>query len=258
MSMPPRRRHRVGQPTVVINPTRQHSQPISKHIKALLGGLYMDMAGFKKSIEAFDNRSPKGVPLGLQDLIFPYCQSIFHFADSYKVQPGRVGRKARQSVESLHKALMQFDADYSELKNVVHIPKTLNLIIRDLIGALNHFVRQHRWIADSVEVTTPVPLSGRKQDWDEFIQAERGILRGHGHKKVLPHRPINWPLRECFYELTSKYQAIHGEDTFLKFDAFKAALKSCGGRGGATLQCSERTYRNLKTHWMCGTLHNVV
>lgn len=258
MTMLARRRHRVGQPTVVINPTRPHSQPISKYIKALLGGLYMDMADFKKSIEAFDNRSPKGVPHGLQDLLSPYCQSIFHFADSYKVQLGRVGRKARQSVESLHKALMQFDADYSKLKKVVHIPKTLNLIICDLISAINHFVRQYRMMISSSAVTNPVPLSGNIQDWGNFIAAEKALLRGHGHKKVLPHRPINWPLRECFYELTSKYQAIHGEDTFLKFDAFKAALNSCGRQGGATLQCSERTYRNLKTHWMCGTLHNVV
>lgn len=258
MTMLARRRHRIGQPTVMINPTRPHSQPISKYIKALLGGLYMDMADFKKSIEAFNNRSPKGVPLELQDLLFHYCQSIFHFADSYKVQLGRVGRKARQSVESLHKALMQFDADYSKLKKVVHIPKTLNLIICDLISAINHFVHQYRMTVSSSAVTNPVPLSGNTQDWGNFIAAERELLRGQGHKRMLANRPINWPLRERFYELTSNYQAIHGEDTFLKFDAFKAALNHCCKQSGVNLQCSERTYRILKTHWRSGTLHNVV
>lgn len=255
-----RRRHRVGQPTVVINPTRPHSQPISKYIKALLGGLYMDMADFKKSIEAFDNRSPKGVPLGLQDLLFPYCQSIFHFADSYKVQLGRVGRKARQSVESLHKALIQFDADYSKLKKVVHIPKTLNLIICDLISAINHFVRQYRMVTDprSSPVTNPVPLSGSKQDWANFIAAEKQLLFGQGHKKVFAYRPITWLLRDCFYELTTNHQATQAENTFLKFETFKAALASWNKQRGVNLQCSERTYRNLKKCWKLGTLYDLV
>jgi hypothetical protein len=255
--MPPRRRHRTGQRTVTIA-ARTQSFPIHKHIEALLGSLYMDMAAFKKAIETFDRRSSGGVPIALQGLLNPYCQSIFHFADSYKVQPGRVGRKARQSVESLYKALMQFDADYSELKKVVRIPKTLNLIICDLISAINHFVRQCRMTISSSAVTNPVPLSGNIKDWSNFIEAEKELLRGQGHKKVLSHRPINWPLRECFYELTSKYQAIHGDHTFLKFDKFRAELKSYGEKNGVNLNCSERTYRNLKKRWKSGTLDNVV
>jgi len=257
--MPPRRRHRTGQRTVTIA-ARTQSFPIHKHIEALLEILDMDMAAFKKAIETFDRRSSGGVPTALQGLLNPYCQSIFHFADSYKVQPGRAGRKARQSVESLYKALMQFDADYSELKRVVRIPKTLNLIICDLISAINHFVRQYRMVTDphSSSVTNPVPLSGSKQDWANFIAAEKQLLLGQGHKKVFAHRPVNWLLRECFYELTSKYQAIHGVDTFLKFEAFKAALNGCGRQGGVNLQCSERTYRNLKKRWKLGTLDDLV
>ena len=255
--MEPRRRHKVGQPTVVIS-KRPHLLPNKKYIGALLGSLYMDMAVFKKTIEAFDRRSSAGVPIALQDLLTPYCQSVFDFADSYKVQPGRVSRNARHSVESLHKALMQFDADYSELSKVVHIPMGLNLIICDLISAVNHFVCQYWMTVSSIAVTTPVPLSGKKQDWDSFLQAERKILRGQGHLKVLPNRPINWALRECFYELTCKHQAIHGDDTFMKLEAFKEALKIWGKQNGVNLQCSERTYRDLRTRWKLGTLDNVV
>jgi len=257
MSMPPRRRHRTGQRTVTIA-ARTPSFPIHKHIEALLGSLYMDMAAFKKAIETFGRRSSGGVPIALQGLLNPYYQSVFHFADSYKVQPGRVGRKARKSVESLYKALMQFDADYSELSKVVHIPMGLNLIICDLISAVNHFVCQYWMTVSSIAVTTPVPLSGKKQDWDSFLQAERKILRGQGHLKVLPNRPINWALRECFYELTCKHQAIHGDDTFMKLEAFKEALKIWGKQNGVNLQCSERTYRDLRTRWKLGTLDNVV
>jgi len=257
--MPPRKRHRTGQRTVTIA-ARTQSFPTHKHIEALLGGLYMDMAAFKKAIEAFDRRSSGGVPIALQALLNPYCQSIFHFADSYKVQPGRAGRKARQSVESQYKALMQFDADYAELSKVVHIRKTLHLIICDLISAINHFVRQYRMVTDpqSSSVTNPVPQSGSKEDWRNFITAEKELLRGQGHKKVLSHRPINWPLRERFYELTSNYQAIHGENKFLDFTKFKAELNSSGKQSGVNLQCSERTYRSLKKRWKLGTLDDLV
>jgi len=259
MSMPPRRRHRTGQRTVTIA-ARTPSFPIHKHIEALLGSLYMDMAAFKKAIETFGRRSSGGVPIALQGLLNPYYQSVFHFADSYKVQPGRVGRKARKSVESLYKALMQFDADYSELKNVVHIPKALNLIICDLISAINYFVRQYRMVTDtkSSSVSNPVPLSGSKEDWRNFIDAEKPLLLGQGHKKVFAHRPIDWPLRERFYELTSDYQAIHGENKFLPFAAFEAALNSSGEQSGVKLQCSKRTYGSLKKRWKLGTLDDLV
>lgn len=255
--MPPRRRHRVGQPTVTVAAGPQ-SLPISKHIQALLGSLYMDMAAIKKSIEAFDKRSSSEVPVELQELLAPCCKSIFHFADSYKVQRGRVGRKARQSVEGLYKALMQFDEDYSKLKKVVHIPRALNLIICDLITAVNHFVRQYWMTMSSIKVTNPIPLSGKRSDWDRFIQAETKILRGQEHVKVLSHRPKDWVLRECFEELTSKHQSIHGDHTFMKFDAFKISLQSLGQQKGVNLQCSERTYRNLKNSWKSGAFNNIV
>ena len=259
--MSSRRRHKTGQPTVIIEAqTRSLPIPIYKHIGALLGGLYMDMAAFKKAIEAFDRRSPVGVPIELQHLLIPYCQSVFHFADYYKAHPGKAGREARQSVERQHKALMQFDADYSELCKVVHIRKPLHLIICDLISAINHFVRQYRMVTDtkSSSVTNPVPMSGSKQDWGNFIAAEKKLLRGQGHKKVLAHRPVNWLLRECFYELTTNHQATRGENTFLKFKAFKAALASWSKQRGVNLQCSDRTYRSLKKRWKLGTLDDFV
>ena len=259
MSMSTRRRHKTGQPTVVIE-AQTRSLPVHKHIEALLGGLYIDMAAFKKAIEAFDRRSPAGVPIELQHLLTPYCQSVFHFADSYKVHLGRAGRGARQSVERQHKALMQFDADYSKLSKVVHIRKTLHLIICDLISATNHFVRQYRMVTDpkSCSVTNPVPLSGSKQDWGNFIAAEKQLLLGQGHKKVFAYRPVNWLLRDCFYELTTNHQATHGENTFLKSNAFKAALASWSKQRGVNLQCSERTYGSLKKRWKLGALDDLV
>jgi hypothetical protein len=155
---------------------------------------------------------------------------------------------------------MQFDADYSELSKVVHIPKALNLIICDLISAINYFVRQYRMVTDtkSSSVSNPVPLSGSKEDWRNFIDAEKPLLLGQGHKKVFAHRPIDWPLRERFYELTSDYQAIHGENKFLPFAAFEAALNSSGEQSGVKLQCSKRTYGSLKKRWKLGTLDDLV
>ena len=226
---------------------------ISDDIKSLLGQLYMDVAVFKQKIEAYDKRRAQGVPITAQNLVLPYCASILHFADTYKVKPGRVTRNAKMSVARLHKELKHFDGHYSRLKEREKMARGLHAIICELNSAVTWFVRQYSFVIDSYPVTNRVPINGTQQDWNNFIKAETIALRGLGTHKIMRHRPKNWAVRDIFRTLTLQYQQTHRFNKFMPFKSFSRALininKRHGTRVTTALALSEKSYYHLKKAW---------
>lgn len=240
----------------------QRRSTIPDDIKALLGQLYMDMAVFKQNIEAYDKRSASGVPVAVQNLIIPYCESILRFADKYKLGRGRVTRSAKATVERLHRDLMQFDSQYSKLQQQVQIAPRLHALICELNGAPLWFVKQYAMIINSYPVTIPVPINGTQQDWHDFIKAETIALRGLGAHKIMRHRPKNWAVRDIFRTLTLQYQQTHGLNKFMPFKSFSRALisinKQHGTRVTNVLALSEKSYYHFKKAWKGRTFDNVL
>jgi hypothetical protein len=225
-----------GHKTLTASPSQHYSPPMQKLLGALLGQLYIDMGIFKKEIEVFDNRSSNGVPAELQTLLTPFCRLIFNFADTYEVLPGRIRKSAVQSVEKLSGDMMRFDKDYSQLRRIVQITRPLHIIICDLIGAVDWFVRQHTLLQNSSAMTSK-----------------------NGQCKIaLTHRPKDWALREAFRNLTLEHQAKKGLDKFIQFKWFVKELNDLNRQTGVNLKCSERTYRNLKNSWRSGNFNQII
>ena len=259
--MPPSRVFKSGRLTINTSANHRRST-IPDDIKALLGQLYMDMAAFKQNIEGYDKRRASGVPVAVQNIIIPYCESILHFADNYKLGRGRVTRSAKATVERLHKDLMQFDSQYSKLQQQVQIAPRLQAIICELNGAVLWFVKQYAMVINSYPVTTPVPINGTQQEWDDFIKAETIALRGLGVYKIMHHRPKNWAVRDIFRTLTIQYQQTHGLNKFMPFKSFCRALisinKQHGTRATNALGLSARSCYNFKKTWEDRTFDNVL
>jgi hypothetical protein len=248
---------------LTINTTaNQRRSTIPDNIKALLGQLYMDMAVLKQNIEAYDKRRASGVPVAAQRLITPYCESILHFADTYKVGRGRVTRNAKATVDRLHKNLMQFDSQYSKLQHHEKITPALHAIVCELNSAILWFVRQYAIVINSYPVTNRVPVNGSQQDWDNFIKAETFTLRGLGAQKVMHNRPKNWAVREIFRTLTLQYQQTHGLNKFIPFKLFSRALvsinKQNANHANKALDLSEKSYYHFKKAWKDRTFDNII
>ena len=253
--------YRSGQhiPTKTAN---RQSSSIPDDVKALLGWLRMDMAVFKRKIESYHKRSHSGVPIAAQNLITPYCKLILEFLETYKVKPGRIVKSAELSVEKLRQNLMQFDGEYTKLKQHVQIAPRLHALICELNGAVLWFVKQYVMVINSYPVTTPVPINGTQQEWDDFIKAETIALRGLGVYKIMHHRPKNWAVRDIFRTLTIQYQQTHGLNKFMPFKSFCRALisinKQHGTRATNALGLSARSYYNFKKTWKDRTFDNVL
>jgi hypothetical protein len=253
--------YRSGQhiPTKTAN---RQSSSIPDDVKALLGWLRMDMAVFKRKIESYHKRSHSGVPIAAQNLITPYCKLILEFLKTYKVKPGRIVKSAELSVEKLRQNLMQFDGEYTKLKQHVQIAPRLHALICELNGAVLWFVKQYVMVINSYPVTTPVPINGTQQDWADFIKAETIALRGLGPNKIMRNRPKNWAVRDAFRTLTLKHQQVHGLNKFMPFKSFSRALvsinKQQGNHQNKLLEFSEKSYYHLKKAWKDKTFDNVV
>lgn len=235
---------------------------VTDHIQLLLGRLFLDLGVFKQKIETFDQGSSEGTPLSVQNLITPYCKVILDFADSYKVKLGRAINAEEPEVTELHRNLMQFDIQYTGLQQQLEIPSTLHQIICELNGAVLTFVQEYSITIRSYPVTTAVPISGTKQDWDSFIKAETAALKGLGFHKVLRNRPKNWIIREIFRDLTIKHQQRHGSNKFMPFKLFSRALeavnKAQGSGAGQGLDLSAKSYYYFKKDWKDGFFDNVI
>lgn len=242
--------------------TNQRRSTIPDDIKALLGQLYMDMAMFKENIEAYDKRRASGVPVAAQNLIIPYCESILHFADTYKVGRGRITRSAKATVDRLHKDLMQFDSQYSKLQHHEKITPALHAVVCELNSAILWFVRQYAIVINSYPVTNRVPINGSQQDWDNFIKAETVALKGLATHKVMRNRPKNWTVREIFRTLTLQYQQTHGLNKFMPFKLFSRALVSMNKQhavhANKAFDLSAKSYYHFKKAWKDRTFENVI
>ena len=219
------------------------------YVQAILGWLYFDMSEFKAAIEKQHEISQ--VPKPIQALVTKYCKQILYFADTYPTKSGKITKKGKDLSKQLRVDLMSFDAAYSVSFEKHRVDKRLHQMICELNGSVLWFLQQHDMTINSIRVHNPLSANPTSAEMADFLKKEKESLKGlHKGKKVLPHRPKDWEIRDIFKSRTELYQKANGVSKFIPHKTFVRMLNEHKDlHSEEPLTISEKGYYNLKEAW---------
>ena len=219
------------------------------YVQAILGWLYFDMSEFKAAIEKQHEISQ--VPKPIQVLVTRYCKQILYFADTYPTKSGKITKKGKDLSKQLRADLMSFDAAYSVFFEKHRVNKRLHQMICELNGSVLWFLQQHDMTINSIRLHNPLSANPTSAEMADFLKKEKESLKGlQKGKKMLPHRPKDWEIRDIFKSRTEPYQKANGVSKFIPYKTFVRMLNEHKDlQTEEPLTISEKGYYNLKEAW---------
>lgn len=219
------------------------------YVQAILGWLYFDMSEFKAATEKQHEISH--VPIPIQALVTRYCKQILYFADTYPTKSGKITKKGKDLSKQLRADLISFDSAYSDFIEKHGVSKELHQIICGLNGSVLWFLQQHDMIINSIRVHNPLSANPTSAEMADFLKKEKESLKGlQKGKKMLPHRPKDWAIRDIFKASTEPYQNVNGISKFIPYKTFVRMLNEHKDlHTEEPLTISEKGYYNLKEAW---------
>lgn len=193
-----------------------------EYIKHFLIYLFNDLCDFKNSIDNLYQKEHFPEPLRI--LITKYCKELIYLSDNYPTESGKVTVKGKQIVSQIKKLIVNFETDYSKLKEKNKVSQKINSAINELNECIKWFSQQHDMTVNS------------------YVQKK--------NKNLLSHRPKKLALREFFIEETTKYQVDKGADKFIPYKIFMDRVEErFQNLENKDYQIKERAYYNLKQSW---------
>ena len=146
---------------------------------------------------------------------------------------------------------MSFDEAYSVFFEKHRVNKGLHQMICELNGSVLWFLQQHDMTINSIRLHNPLSANPTSAEMADFLKKEKEFLKGlHKGKKMLPHRPKDWEIRDIFKSKTESYQKANGVSKFIPHKTFVRMLNEHKDlHTEEPLTISEKGYYNLKEAW---------